>query len=418
VVLVFFRPQEWLIKPMAGIPVLVAVGGLALISTLAEQSARRSVGFARLPHWNLYWGLFVAVLMSQVMLFYFDGVVFAFETFGKIFVFAILLFYLLNTAPRLQILTRIVVVMGLLMAVHAILQYFTGRGFGGSPPLYDYRGKRSQFFGIFEDPNDLAQFLTACLPLCFGVFYRFDVKKLILCLVTMLVILVGWWTTQSRGGIISIAATIAMIPVFFLNGRLRSIYLIAMVVFGGAFGIVALGKNWIDSSSTGRVTNWGEANYAFKQNPIFGVGYGNISEYLNNMVVHNAFVETYAELGLFGYLFWFGLIIYSVVGCFEVNDLKAENETDVYLKRLARIFFCSLIGYLAGAYFLSRGLHHTFFIEISLCAGLFQVVNRRITPGDPPLFSRKYQLAALWLASTFGSIIIVYMSIILINKLR
>ncbi|MFU8780015.1 MAG: hypothetical protein ACNA71_03200, partial [Kiritimatiellia bacterium] len=73
IVLVFWRPQEWLIPWLFGIPLLQGITYMAILAMMMEhQTGKLRLNFKE-PQYFLYVGLFVAGLMSHISWGYFEG---------------------------------------------------------------------------------------------------------------------------------------------------------------------------------------------------------------------------------------------------------------------------------------------------------------------------------------------------------
>ena len=73
---------------------------------------------------------------------------------------------------------------------------------------------------------------------------------------------------------------------------------------------------WLDISGKrineddSRVAAWVTGLGIFKAHPVFGIGIDNFSDYNETgNTAHNSYVLCLAELGMFGYFFWMGMIV-------------------------------------------------------------------------------------------------------------
>ena len=184
-ILVLWRPQDWLIPWLYGWPLLDVISYFSLLSLLLEGQLHR-IRFPRSPAIPLVIGLWIASMASHIPHTYFQGFLDTLpETFKPCFITALLL-VVVNTPTRLRIVLGGIVGLCCVMALHALLQQRYGVGFAGQTPLMVFTPEkgwysRSLFFGIFEDPNDLAQMLAAAIPLVFAVPRRFNLALLGIC---------------------------------------------------------------------------------------------------------------------------------------------------------------------------------------------------------------------------------------------
>jgi len=126
IVLVFWRPQEWLFPWMFGIPFLDAITYMSILALMLEYDSGKVRIDRREPQYFLYIGLFIAGLMSHFANTYFAGLMNSWQDMFRLTFFGILLFSCCTTVPRLRWMTRAFVIMALLMAAHAILQDVRG----------------------------------------------------------------------------------------------------------------------------------------------------------------------------------------------------------------------------------------------------------------------------------------------------
>jgi len=311
VFMVLWRPQEWLVPELYGIPLLWPVIAACTLGLILESSANQLKPF-RGPHLPLLIGLFFATIMSHVRHTYFEGITWALEEVSKMCYFSWLLLTVLDRPSRLRKLVWVIVGMTTIMAIHAIMQETQGYGFAGQRPLrFPVKGEagvfttRSLFFGIFEDPNDLAQILCVGCAIVFAIPRHMNFFKFVLCSLVCALLVRAVISTGSRGGFLTLFAMGVCCLGLFLPVRWmpRTLFLIAV----GALVLCPFSGSVLDASAHDRVVFWGDANAVFKQYPVFGLGYNMFPEIANDRASHNAFVAAYTELGVFGYWFWFGL---------------------------------------------------------------------------------------------------------------
>lgn len=421
--LVFWRPQEWLLPWMFGLPVLDAVTYAALLALAMEMSQSKD-GFPRTPAIGLAAGLWGASILSHVPHTYFQGIIDTFPETFKVCFFLLLLLVVINRIERVRWVTITFVLCAVIMAIHCHMQQRTGAGFGGAPPLMVYKAvenvwqPRSQFFGIFSDPNDTAQFLATCIPLVFAIPFRLNpLNRILGCLVIWLMVtaLLG---THSRGGMV--ALIVVGMTMLFLQLPVRWMpYVGGVALLGGLVMCAVKGGSMLDESARERVVFWGQANREFKHNPIFGLGYGMFWQVTEEArAAHNAFVLCYTELGLFGYWFWFTTLQLGVIGCWRTRMAFRRPRTvaQAYLRRVSGLAVAAIAGFAAGAYFLSRAyVFPLFFLFGLLCA--IPVIAQRLLPEDaPPIIDTRRDVLVAGTIGTLVSVAYIYVSILILNK--
>lgn len=420
-VLVFWRPQEWLIPWLYGWPLLDVITYMALLSLMIEGQAKR-VRFPKTVAIPLLAGLWVATILSHVPHTYFQGIMDTFPESFKPCFFVTLLLVGMNSPGRLRIFLGAIVAMTCFMAVHAVMQYRTGFGFAEQPPLWVFTEEkgwysRSLFFGIFGDPNDLAQMLAAAIPLVFAVPRRLSVAPLGLCTLIAGFLFYALQTTHSRGGQIALLTACGLTVFLILPPRAMPYFalagLIGFLVLCGTGGLIQM-----DESARDRVMFWGEANRAFKQNPLFGVGFGMFKDVASGRAAHNAFVSCYTEIGAFGYWFWFSILQSGIFGCWRsrIALRRAVTIDDIYLRRVSGLAIAAIGGFSAGAYFLSRAFVFPLFFMFAIVHAIPVLVQARISEGSPALLTARRDVFGWGSVATLGSIFYIYVSILLLNR--
>ncbi len=418
--LVFWRPQEWLLPFLYGWGILDVIIVMAVLSFLMEMDQGR----LKMPKEPMYIymviGLWAAALISHIAHTYFAGLLNTIAPVSKISFFTILLLCVLDNPSRLRKVAWLFVLMAVTMAVHALLQDRQGFGFGGLQPIYVWGANqeiytRSVFFGIFEDPNDLAQMFATSIPFCFALFKRRTMLSFLAgCALTWLLV-EGVFTTHSRGGIVALITVSAVMIVLILPARWLPFMLTVMVI--GALVMCPLAATFLDDSAHDRVAFWGEANRVFKTTPVFGVGYGMFGEYISgDRAAHNAFVLCYTELGLFGYWFWFGLIVLCVMGAWRTRTVLLDHRIAEarWLRQFAGLSIAAMMGYCASAYFLSRAFVYPMLFLFGILGSLSSLADQ-FMPERPPLMNMRKDFYLVTMAVVF-SMVYIYVSIILLNR--
>jgi O-antigen ligase len=227
----------------------------------------------------------------------------------------------------------------------------------------------------------------------------------------------GLLTTHSRGGTVALIAVGGLLV--FLRLPIRWMpWLAALGLLGFLVACSRGGAGMLDASARERVVFWGYANWAFKQNPIFGIGYGMFWQISEDRAAHNAFVHCYTEMGLVGYWFWFNLLLLGVIGCWRTRMAvrKPRTPEQRHLRRLAGMGLASMAGFSAGAYFLSRTFVFPFFFLFALLNAV-PLIARNLLPSDhPPLIDTRRDVLVYGTIATLASVVYIYVSILLLNR--
>ncbi len=419
--LVFWRPQEWLIPWLYGWPLLNAIVYIAVLS-LAAETSQGLTKFSKTPAIWLAIGLWVASIMSHVAHFYFKGMMDTIPETFKLCFFTLLLLAVIDRTGRARMVVILLVAAAVMMSVHALMQQKYGYGFGGQEPMWDFNRstgelyRRSLFVGIFSDPNDLAQYLAAMIPLTFAVPRRMNLLWLAVCCGLSWLMYQAVLATGSRGGLVALSAAAGCMV--FLVLPVKWLPYAGALALAGYLVLCAIGGSvLLDQSARERVVFWGYGNMAFKHNPIFGIGYGMFTELYEDRAAHNAFVTCYTELGLFGYWFWFNLLQLGMVGTWRTRMALRRPRTgeQAYLRRLAGVSVASLAGFAAGGYFLSRAFIFPFFFLFGLL-NTIPLIAQRLLPEEHELLIKPRDV---WVSGTIGtlfSVLYVYWTILILNK--
>ena len=270
--------------------------------------------------------------------------------------------------------------------------------------------KRLRWIGELSDPNDLGQVIILALPLLFS-FWRSDrfLLNLLVIALPAITLLYGVFLTQSRGAIVGLVAVVFVL-VYRRYGRnyallLSPIVLVALIMGGGTGGREF---STSESSASGRLDAWSAGIEMLRSNPITGVGFGGFLDH-HILTAHNSFVLVFAELGLIGYFFWFGLIVVAAMEL--LAGYRARITSGTPPQELAFISQ-SFVGYLACAWFLSRSYSNSFFLLIGLtiCAG--RLAYLQISSSDRIAAGRWFRLTTLY---SLFSIIFIYLLLIVNN---
>ncbi|RKX64718.1 MAG: hypothetical protein DRP42_05945 [Tenericutes bacterium] len=420
--MVFWRPQEWLFPWLFGLPVLDVVVCLAIITTFMEVEQGKLRIPKEKPQVYLLVGLWLATLMSHVANTYFEGVLQTLPVVFKICFFTGLLFCVLDRPSRLRKVAILFVAVSCIMSVHALMQEHTGRGFAGLAPMYikSIMGNppytRSFFFGIFGDPNDMAQMLATSIPLAFAIPRRRSCVTRLLCWSAVALMYAALLTTHSRGGMLAFITV--MVVMFALALPVKTLPVTIVMGLIVALALCPLGAAFLDESAHNRIMFWGNANQIFKENPVFGIGYGMFWMVGTKSAAHNAFVSCYTTIGLFGYWFWFLLIYLGIVGTWRsrVALMRPMTDEEAWLKRFAGLLIAAMAGFCSSSYFLSRTFLYPFFFLFAIMGALPVVVEKILPANHPPLLKPRMDVFVVGSAAVLASIAYIYFSIILLNK--
>jgi O-antigen ligase len=270
--------------------------------------------------------------------------------------------------------------------------YFFGMDNSEGQWFYRLRG-----MGQIHDPNDFAQLIVCTVPL---IFFFWKKKKVVrnffVVLVPVGVLLWGAYLTHSRGSILALMAMV----IVALRRRIGTIpaLLIAGALFAGASALhFAGGRDISASAGEDRTELWGDGLELLKSHPLFGVGFGDMPDYIGK-TAHNTIVVCAAELGLFGLFFWSMFLLPSLRDSLAVASQKkgAQKESppvddlsyplappgpnvpdEADIRRLGRLIVLSFTGFLVAGWFLSRAYVLTLFMLGGLAEVTYQMALQR-----------------------------------------
>jgi putative inorganic carbon (hco3(-)) transporter len=422
ILLVFFRPQEWLIPWLFGWPLLDVITYVALLALLLETDSGQISFPKRTPQVLLLAGLLIAACLSHVSHTYLAGIMYTFPEVFKVCFFTVLLISVLDRPSRIRSVARVFTVMAVLMSVHALLQNRRGFGFAGQEPLWipaigdRPAHTRTQFFGIFSDPNDLAQILATCIPLTFVLTRRRNLLSLLVGCALSWLFIEAILTTHSRGGMLGLVTVLTLMGGLVLPARWQPAVLSLMAVSGLALSPLSAG--WLDQSAHDRVVFWGMANEYFKGSPLFGIGYGMFWMITSNMTAHNAFVLCYTEVGVVGYWFWFTTLLIGFVGLWRARTALRglDDPESVWLRRMSGMSIAAAGGFCVSSYFLSRTFIYPLFFLFAVMAAVPRVSEDYVGE-DHESLQLPWKDVVIWgTVGTLTSIVYIYFSIVLLNK--
>jgi hypothetical protein len=270
--------------------------------------------------------------------------------------------------------------------------YILAMGDKAGAVIYRIRG-----LGEINDPNDFGQVIVCVIPLMF-IFWRpkKTLRNFVLVLLPVCVLLYGVFLTHSRG------ALLALLAVGIVAGR-RHIGTIpsALLAVGLLAAAMALnftgGRDISVGAGSDRTELWGESLQLLKSHPVFGVGFGDLPDYIGH-TAHNSVAVCAAELGSFGLFFWSlfllstasdVLAIASPANVSEGEPIEPEEELypqaarkieavdKAEVNNLGRLLVLSLTGFLVAGWFLSRAFVLTLFLLGGMVEVVFQMALQR-----------------------------------------
>lgn len=371
---IYIRPGE-LFPPLAAFHVTEVVGVAAVLAALFSLVLEPRP-FTNLPIDWCFLGFCVATILSNPSNGWLGGSYVALVGLLPLVCFYFLIRVAVRTGPQLRGLIVVLVILTGFQAVNGLVQHFTGVGLGNTTAFVqsDFeQGEdglirqvtRIQGTGIFNDPNDLAMTLVVVVPFLFTWFLSGDsgfIRRSI-GIAAAGVVAYALVLTQSRGGFLGLAALCASYS-YRRFGRMAAaaigVAVIGVFLIAGPSRLQRMESG--EESAQGRIKAWAAGLEMLKSRPVLGVGYEQFTEH-NNLVAHNSFVHTFAELGFVGEYFLVGMFYWLIVG-----NGSARNVSGAASSRLALDIWASGIGVIVCACFLSRQYIPVLYIPLALGA--------------------------------------------------
>jgi O-antigen ligase len=230
---------------------------------------------------------------------------------AKIVLIYILIENTVTSERRLRTVFVAIVAFALIPAVGTITYYFRGIVIEGS---------RAAWRGLFANPNEAAYGLVVVLPLAWTMAVKSRLAMRIFLFAAMAVHLLAIFLTYSRGGLLALFAVIGLLGWKQRSPMLRVVMILGLIgalFVGGLYwnrnqGFKDISK---DTTFNQRIATIQAGIRMFEAHPLLGVGPGcSIVAYplyvpaeshcgcQLQLVIHNSFIQTLSELGVFGFL--------------------------------------------------------------------------------------------------------------------
>jgi probable O-glycosylation ligase (exosortase A-associated) len=240
--------------------------------------------------------------------------------------------------------------------------------------------------GAIQDTNDFGLALVMALPLL--VYLARDERgpALQAMLGAMACACVaGILFTRSRGGVVALAA---MALVWMWKLRRNGWALVFAPLVAAAAVVLAppqlfervrnLSTGSADPSVEGRLVAWQKAISMARENPVFGVGPGNFlrewahvppeAAHVPPVVAHNTYLQILAESGAVTLAVYAAALVLAIVALARLR----REAPQAWRRRYADAILLSLVGFSAGAFFLSRThfdlVYHLIGISVALAS--------------------------------------------------
>lgn len=246
-----------------------------------------------------------------------------------------------------------------IMSLFGIYQYFTGfaleESFKGT---VGFLGKPRVTVSL-ENSNNFGAFLIlAIFPIIMLMLYQKSIKKKIFFGVLSFSLLINIVFAYSRNAMAGLVIGLVVLAIVYSWRLLVPIGGVAALVFlipqiGGRLKEIGSG-----SENFTRLKLWKTAWYMIKEHPLLGVGNGNFVSLYDSYVekypelyayyeykrfpCHNSYLKIQSELGVFGSIFFIGILISSLV---KIKNIIMFAEDNLY-KYFYTGFLASVLAFL------------------------------------------------------------------------
>jgi putative inorganic carbon (hco3(-)) transporter len=372
-VIYYARPQDWVPglshAPLAKVALILTL--LALLVSL--RHIRR-----RLPRETLYLGLLIGQLFlaSALSPVWRGGAFQKTVDFAKVFVVVVAVAVAVNTSRRLYL---IIFTQAASVAAIAAVTLWKGHLLLGR--LDGLLG------GNYSDPNGLALAFVISLPMCLALLFltRSWIWKAAWTS-AMLAMTFAIFLTGSRGGFLSLIATVAVcLWEFAIRGRrfyllvLAALVAVLVVLSSGGMVIGRLKGTFnlnediaaANGSAQARQKLFWRSIEVTKEHPLFGVGPGNFEPLSGNWhVTHNSFTQLSSEGGILA------LVLYSLILWRGFRNVRATSGLDrrqTESRLLSQALRASLTGYVVGSLFASEAYQFYPYFLVAYTAMLVEI---------------------------------------------
>lgn len=287
---------------------LIAVAALAMM--VIELGQLRQSFKLMWPQSAMVLAFFGACIISTPTAFWVSHALDQTIDLGKIILVYLLLENVITSEDRLRKVMFTLVIGGIFPAVGTISHYKDGI-------LVEH--SRAAWRGIFGNPNEVAYALIILVPIALTLASKSGWGIRIGLWLTVAVYMLAIFLTFSRGGLMALFAVVAL-----MGWKQKSVLIKVGMAAGIVVGFIVIGMFWTrssggfsnishDGSVEERMVTLEAGMRMFARNPLLGVGPGDSSiAYAlyagrdancgchDQLVVHNAYIQALAEVGIAG----------------------------------------------------------------------------------------------------------------------
>lgn len=329
----------------------------------------------------------------------------AWDTFNKIFIKTILVFIIMVNVMRTE--RRLKLIIFLSFAAGFYMSAMALRDFGvPSATNLDITRAKAAIKNLFGEPNAMALHLVTMIPIAIALFLTSrNLLKKTLYGAGALLMIVGNFATQSRGGFLGIAAAGSVFA--WKLGRRNRLLMVAVIVIVLSTAVLFAPGGYGDRMATIFNTSADATGSASSRrellkrsllvavaNPVFGIGIGNFPIVgIRGQVTHNAYTQVAAEMGLPAFALY---VLFIVAG---YKRLRRIEQATLENKKLVRIYYltvglqASLVGYMVGSFFLSVAYEWFVYILVAYAICFQRIYDIQVRGEEIPLRTSLGRLA-------------------------
>jgi O-antigen ligase len=281
----------------------------------------------------------------------------------------------------------------------SILAGVAGGGLGSGAAADSAVSDAGRLQGASQDPNFLAAAIVPAIILAAGLAARRGrpLVRLGLGAVTAL-LAVGLAATESRGGFLA-AIVVLLGALLIWRGQRRTIaaFLVVLVAAAGLWFAASPGSwtrvSTVSDGGSGRADIWTVAWRVVEAHPITGVGLGQFPvvspDYLRQpgaidrvdllinkrIVVHNAYLQLWAETGIIGLALFLSLAWASLASAWRAAR-RFEAEGNEEMTALSRAVLLAIVGALCASIFLSNIDDRRLWVLLALGPAMLGIARR------------------------------------------
>jgi hypothetical protein len=422
--ILFIRPLDF-IPSLASIPLyLIAIVPCIFLSLPKILPQLTAVGCRRNPVLAFGLGLMAMFVLTSAAYRQFElGFNFCIKL-GKILIFYVLLSAQLDSPARLKLFVRclagILLIPISLSAAHyhglvniAVLNDMTVEGYLDKTRGAEVQVKRLGTTGNFGDPNEACELINcgAFFSLC-ALLDRGGGCTRVFWLAPLAVFGHALGLTHSRGGFL--AAVVGLLVLF--RGRFRGIKSLALAGMALALMFVFFAGRQTSLSTSegtgqGRIQLWNRGFSLWTRSPaapVIGLGIGRIQEETNH-VAHNAFVQTYVELGFIGGTMLFGQYYWCLTNLAKLNS-KTVHLPNINMRRLGPFMFAALASFATSEMTLTNPIAPVSYTMFGLATACIRLANP-IPPLPDLELSQRLVRRIAWFSALFLSGLFVFVKL-------